>query len=462
MAETSPHNPADSSAYPRAVEPDDVVDATATPAVTAERTSWVRTVARAIWMILLSGAVLAAGYVGQKSLIAAKEEPAKRPAREKVSFVKTVPIAFGSYQPMLRLYGETVAGRKVELRALVAGDVKSVGDGLRDGGEVDAGALLLTINPFNFKGAVVETTAELAAARGRLDELKATAKSERDGLKRDREQLEIALKDVKRTSALVKRNAVSARLLDERNLVQSQRRQAVEQRENNIKVQAARVTQQEATITRLNWALEQARQRLAETKLVAPFNAYVSDVNADVGRLLGASDRVATLFDRDWIEARFVLTDQQFGRIVAASSEEGGTLIGRPVKVIWRVGDKPMTYPATITRVGATIAAGQGGVTMIARLKDPTTPIAIRPGAFVEVESSDRSYRAVARLPQTAVYNNKTVYVVKDGRLAARAVTVIGADEGFALVQGPELKAGDRVITTRLSTVGTGLKVEEL
>ncbi|MEO0618423.1 MAG: HlyD family efflux transporter periplasmic adaptor subunit [Pseudomonadota bacterium] len=434
-----------------------------TPSIagTQQRT-WQRTFARSVWMVLLAAAVLIGGVVGQRLLIAAKDEPPKRPAREKVSFVETTPIKFGTYQPDLRLFGETVAGRRVELRALVAGDVKSVGEGLRDGGEVEAGDLLLTINPFDYEGAIIETTAELAGAQGRLSELKATLQSERDALKRDREQLAIAEKDVKKTEALVRRNAVSERLLDERNLTLSQRRQAAETRQNALTVQAARITQQEATIKRLDWSLEQARKRLRDTKLSAPFNAYVSDVNADVGRLLGASDRVATLFDRDWIEARFVLTNAQYGRLVAASQADGSPLIGRPVKVIWRVGETPIAYDAKVKRIGATIATGQGGVTMIARIETPTAPVAIRPGAFVEVELADRKYRDVARVPQTALYNNDTVYVVEDARLKSQAVSVVGTDGAFVLVQGKDLKAGDNIITTRLSTVGDGLKVEEL
>ncbi|MEL6290067.1 MAG: efflux RND transporter periplasmic adaptor subunit [Pseudomonadota bacterium] len=419
-------------------------------------------VARVLWMALLTGAVLFAGYYGEQRLIAAQEEPRKRPAREKVSFVNTVPVAFGTYQPTLQLFGETTAGRRVEMRALVAGDVQSVGAGLRDGGEVKRGDVLLTINPFDYEGAVVETTAELAAARGRLDELKAALKSERDALERDREQLAIAEKDVRKTRALVQRNAVSERLLDERTLTRSQRQQATEQRENAINVQTARITQQEATIERLEWSLRQAKKKLADTKLIAPFDAYVSDVNADVGRLLGASDRVATLLDEDWIEARFVLTNAQYGRLVGAAREDGMQLIGMPVTVIWRVGDAPLRYAAKITRIGATIAAGQGGVTMIARIDTPTEPVPLRPGAFVEVELADRRYANVVRLPQTSLYDGNTVYVVEENRLAPRKVTLVGTDGAFVLVQSDGLSDGASVITTRLSNVGEGIKVEVL
>ena len=179
---------------------------------------------------------------------------------------------------------------------------------------------------------------------------------------------------------------------------------------------------------------------------------------------MSVSDRVATLFDRDWIEAKFVLSDPQFGRITAALAGDGQSadLVGRSVKVFWRVGGEPVQFDARIVRIGATIASDQGGVTIFARLNTPTQPVAIRPGAFVEVHVSDRRYTNVVRLPQTSIYDNNTVYVVKGDRLEARTVRVVGADGTFALVQGQNLEAGDKVVQTRLSTIGTGVKVEEL
>ena len=81
----------------------------------------------------------------------------------------------------------------------------------------------------------------------------------------------------------------------------------------------------EAQAARLENSIERASRRLVETDLTAPFPAYVTDVTGTVGRMVGSNDKVATLIDREWIEARFNLTDDQFGRIVAKRR-----LSGRP------------------------------------------------------------------------------------------------------------------------------------
>jgi multidrug efflux pump subunit AcrA (membrane-fusion protein) len=108
------------------------------------------------------------------------------------------------------------------------------------------------------------------------------------------------------------------------------------------------------------------------------------------------------------------VNDQHAGtspRIV--SSEQ--TLVGREVKVLWHVGDKPVQYKARIERVGAEIAAEKGGVEIYARIVNPNKPTPIRPGAFVEVRMPDRAYERVTSLPQTSLYGNR-VYVIKIGR----------------------------------------------
>ena len=95
--------------------------------------------------------------------------------------------------------------------------------------------------------------------------------------------------------------------------------------------------------------MRQSERRLSETRLVAPFDAYVSDANAEVGRLLNVNDRVATLIDRNWIEIRFTLTDRQYGQIVS----QEGTVVGRKIDVRWRLGSRVLSYPARIERGGS-------------------------------------------------------------------------------------------------------------
>jgi RND family efflux transporter MFP subunit len=358
---------------------------------------------------------------------------------------------------MLRLYGQTVAGRKVELRSLVAGEIVAVSDNLREGAPVQAGEVLLEIDQFDYQGALEEARANLAEAEAKLGESAARIASERDALARASEQLELARRDLERARELRGRGTLSERAVDDRVLVVSQREQAVEQRTNNLRIEEAREQQQRAANARLEWRVRQAERNLADTKLTAPFDAYVQGVAAQVGRTLNANDVIATLLDRTWIEVRFSLSDQQFGRIL----EGDGDIVGRPVSVNWRIGSEPVTYAGTIERIAPQIASESGGVDVYARLRGNSHLAALRSGAFVEVEIPDRVYRGVARLPDTAIYGTDRIYVINDGRLAARQVDVVGYDGADVLVRG-ELTDGERVIVSRISEAGEGLLVEEV
>ncbi|MFY0614431.1 MAG: efflux RND transporter periplasmic adaptor subunit [Hyphomicrobiaceae bacterium] len=412
---------------------------------------------RGFFQLLLPILVVAGGVAGYQYLKATKPEAPKRQAKPNVYAISTVPVEFGTVQPQLRLFGNTVAGRQVEIRSLVAGQVVVTSDDLRDGGKIESGATILSIDPFNFKADLQDNAAQAAEATARIAELKASLAVERGNLKFAREQAALARTDLNRAQPLLRRGAITERVVDDRRLILNQRRQAVTQMENNIKVWEARVSQQEATIRRLETARLRAAQRLSETKLVAPFNAYVTDVGAQVGRMVSVNDRVATLIDRDWIEVAFTVTDRQFGRL--ARGADG--IEGRQVEVRWNVGDTPLVYMAKIDRVGANVSSQAGGVQLFARVDNPSQGVGLRPGAFVEVRVPDTEFSKVARLPSSAVFDGKSVFIIQDGKLASRKVSIISTEGSDVLVRGA-LQAGDKVMTTRLSLPGDGVRVKEV
>ena len=416
-----------------------------------------RRLTRGFFQLLLPLLVIAVGIGGYQYLLATKPEAPKRSAKPLIYAVHTVPVRFDTVQPKLKLFGATVAGRQVEIRSLVAGQVKATSDGLRDGGEIEAGATILAIDPFNYKANLQEIDAQIAESYAKGKEFEAAIANERSNLKFAKAQAALAATDLNRAQPLSQRGAVTERAVDQRRITLSQRRQAVSLIENNINVWQARLAQQDAAARRLKTARRRAAQRLSETELTAPFNAYVTAVGAQIGRMVGVNDRVATLIDKDWIEVAFTVTDRQFGRLAAAS----GGIEGRAVEVRWNVGDKPLIYAAKIDRVGANVNSQAGGVQLYARIDDPTSGVGLRPGAFVEVLVPGSAFNDVVRLPSTAVFDGNTVFVVADGKLASRKVSVVSTTGADVLVRGA-LKAGEKVMRTRLSLPGDGVRVKSM
>lgn len=409
---------------------------------------------RLLLQAVLPLALLAGAFALYQYLLATKPTVQSSAPQEAAAPVRAVTVRHSSYQPGLTLYGETVAGREVQLRALVAGEVIEASLDLREGGIVAKGDLLLRIDPFDYEIALAEVRAQIAETRARITESEAQIRAEKAALARAREQLAIAQRDVERAERLTGTGAVSQQTLDQRRLTVSQRQDAVEQRDISLSVQEARASQQRAALDRLQASRRAAERSLRDTRLIAPFNAYVGEPSAEVGKTLSTNDPVATLIDQSWIEVRVTLSDTQYGRIIRASDD----IIGRPVEVRWRIGGEPFSYEAEIVRVGARIASSSGGVNVYARIKQPLEPTPLRPGAFVEVRVPDIRYQDVVRLPQTALYSNDHVYVIKDGRLERRSVTPLGGTDGSVLVRG-DLQDGEPVAANRLARPGDGVKV---
>ncbi len=413
-------------------------------------------VVRRIVGVLLPLVIVAAAVVGYRGLVASKKtiEPLK--VVEKSWPVSTVPVVIDNQTPELRLYGEAVAGRQVDMRTLVMGEIIETGENFKLGGIIKKGDMLVEVDAFEYVAALEEAQGSLLEAEARLLEYNARVQLEIAQLEVARFQLDLAEKDLKRAVKLKKQGSISQKAVDDREVTLSLRRQAIAQRTSNIEIERARASQQAAVIERLKTAVRRAQRSLRNTRLIAPFDAYVAKVDGEVGRFVSANDRVATLIDSRQIDVRFSLSDGQYGRIIA----DAGTVIGRPVRVIWRVGINSYDFAGKIERVSAQISASNGGIDVFARLDLKSAKTPLRTGAFVEVYLKDRTYKNVARLPETSLYDNNRVYVIEAGRLVEKKVELVGYAGSDVLVRGA-LKPGEKLLSSRLSAPVNGLLVVE-
>ena len=113
-----------------------------------------------------------------------------------------------------------------------------------------------------------------------------------------------------------------------------------------------------------------------------------------------------------------------------------------------------------IERVGAEIRSERGGVEVYARIGARQGASALRPGAFVEVRVPDQIYSQTVRLPETAVYGGAYVFVIEEGRMRRRDVT-IAAFTGSDVLIANGLDGGESVLMTQIADARDGLKIVE-
>lgn len=408
--------------------------------------------ARRFARILLPLLILAAALVVAAYLRATRPEVAAEPARERSWPVAVVEAEVAPARPLYHLDGELVAGRVAALRPRVGGTLVMVADALRDGGAVPRGMLLARVDPFDYEAAVTEREADLREARARVQELEVELEAERTQVGRDREQLELARRDLRRKETLFGQGAIPQKTLDDARLLASQREQALTARQQAVSRLEAKLEQARAGVARAESALSRARRDLADTELRAPFDAFLEEVEAAEGREVSQNDRLARLIAAREMEVRFHMPDRIYGRLL------GDALAGRAIRVHWRAGGGEQSFDATVSRIDSRIRGASGGVDVFARLTGLGLDSPLRPGAFVSVEVPGRRYADVVRLPERALHDGPAVYVVAEGRLQRRDVEVVARAGGDVLVRG-DLADGERVVLTRFPEIAEGLKV---
>tara|TARA_A100001037_G_scaffold279092_1_gene280605 strand:- start:612 stop:1844 length:1233 start_codon:yes stop_codon:yes gene_type:complete len=396
-------------------------------------------------ILLLS--ILTAGM-----LKATKQDASISSHEQRVWSVDVVPVKIEDVRPRLRLYGEVVAGRQINVRSLSMGVVASVGANFVDGASVREGEKLLFVDSFTHSRRLSEQKALLAEARARNGELSAAQKSIALLLEEDRRQLDIIERDFRRYEQL-KTGIVSEQTMDEKRLAVSRARESFLARDQQLLSIGAQIDQQKAIIDRYRAAMERAEEDLKDTKVFAPFDGYLTDIRAAEGMHLNIGDPLAKLIDAERLEVKVFLSNAQFGRAFSESP------IFLPLKVTWNVGGTEFIFDAVVDRMESQINSSLGGVHVYGRLSGEASEGLLRPGAVVNILAQDRLYEQVARLPEGVLHNDGTVYVVAGGRLNRRSVTLVGRDDNHVLVQG-ELVEGELVAVTRFDGTMDGLAVK--
>ena len=400
-------------------------------------------------IVIIAAAVAGAGYLKATRPVVEPTLP-----EERVWPVSVVSAARVDAQPELRLYGEIVAGREVELRPLVAGTVIDVGPRFLNGGVVRAGELLVAIDPFDYRADVDEFEARIAESKARIAEIGATITATNQIIAHDREQLALSRADVDRREKLAGTAAVSKKALDDSRLALSRSEQQLLTRGELVNRLAAQADEEQAVLARWKVSLSRARRDLERTRLVAPFDGFLIDTETAIGKRVGVGDRIARLIDAGRLEAKFHLSDRAFARLLAAGGYQG-----RSARVVWRLAGNDIVHDAVIDRLESEIDATSGGVELYARLDGVGTDTVLRPGAFVEVRVPDRTYADVVRLPERALHRDDTVYTVVDDRLEPRKVEVVVRSGEDVFVRG-DLAPDDRIVTVRFPEIGPGVRVE--
>ncbi len=374
------------------------------------------------------------------------------PSRERVYAVTVTEATAETVSPVLEAFGEVVSRRTLEIRSAVGGMVVALGDNFAEGGRVERGQMLVTIDSTNLEDAVSLARADLADAEAELSNAQAILELERDDLANARRQAELREAAFARQQDLRDRGIGTATALETAALAASSAEQAVLAARSSVNAAEARGASAGTALDRARIALAEAERNLNEAVIRADFAGALADVAALEGRLVTTNEQIATLVDPDALEVSFRLSTAQYARLLDAK----GDLTDAEVSVSLDVAGLDLIATGRIARESAAVGEGQTGRLIFASLD---RAVGLRPGDFVTVSIREPEIEGVARLPATAISGSDTVLILgEEDRLVERSVEVVRRQGDTILVSAYGLE-GAEVVTERAPTLGAGIRV---
>jgi len=426
----------------------------------------------AVIIPLLAGAAVAAW------LIAGRTPPQREAVVEQTTAVAALAAPRVAWRPRATGYGSARAARTWRGVAELSGSIVWRNPDLDTGTILPRGARLFQIDRTDYRLAVAEAEAAIAADEARLKELVTRAANLDSSLDIERRRLEVAERELDRLRTLFERGTAPRSDVDRQETAYLQQRQAVQELRNSISQIPTERQRLDAELARDKARLAQARSNLPKTAVKAPFDFRVSAVDAEVGQYVRVGETLASGDAVSATEVEAEIPINEFRAILdpqrrpdtppqTADLDELLGAMGLTARVRLRAtaGTEPTaTWPARVDRVSDAIDPRTRTVGLVVTVDDPYAqarppeqPPLVK-GMYVEVRVCAPARREAVVVPRTAIHDGRIYVADEQDRLDVRAVE-IGFEHGDFAVVGSGLAPGERVVISDPVPAIDGMKL---
>lgn len=308
-------------------------------------------------------------------------------------------------QESLQAIGSLRADQTARISPEIAGNVEEVA--FTEGETVAAGDVLVKLDD---------------------DKLQDQYQSRKFSLEESRATLENARRTYNRNQRLQERDMISAQELDN----------------SRANFETAR-----ARVNRLESQVQEARERLEDATIRAPFTGSVGSKEVDSGNYVQPGTTLTTLYRLNPLEVRFTVPGRFVGRVQTGQ------------KIRLHVSSQPDTaFPGDVYFVSPSIREQTRDLLVKARVQNPN--FSLKPGAFARVELIVETLKDRPVIPAEALIATREGYIVftVQNGTAKRTPVEIGLRQPELVEVRKGLSVGDRVITSGHLSVSDGSPVE--
>jgi RND family efflux transporter MFP subunit len=376
--------------------------------------------------IILPLAAVAVAIVVMATMIKMKPAPETRIPEPPLPMVRVMDVQLQDMTLTVNSQGTVSPRTESVLLPEVAGRVIEVSPSFVPGGFFEKGELLLRIDPFDYRQAVVQTRSAVAQAELRL----ATELAEAEVARKEWDELGKG-------------------------------------KPTPLTLREPQVAEAEAALASARAALENTERNLERTSILAPYAGRVRQKQVDVGQYVSPGNPLATIYSVDYAEIRLPLPDDDLAFVDLPLDYRDEASRGRGPEVTLRADFAGRTFSWTgrIVRTEGEIDARSRMVHAVARVSNPYArgadpdrpPLAA--GMYVEAEIAGRPVENVVLIPRAAIRPNDIVLVVdEEDRLRFRPVEILRATSEHAIVSSG-LADGERICISSLTAVTDGMRV---
>lgn len=339
---------------------------------------------------------------------------------------------------------------KVEWQAIaeVTGKIIYRHPNLEKGRVMDAGTVILKIDPLDYELTLAQAEADLRSSQAQLAKLVQEDENLKSTLKIEKNRLVISKKEVTRKEELRRKGLTSQSELDLEKQSWLSNQKTVQDIENQLFILP---NERNVTLAQLyvnESRVAEAKRSLEKTVITLPIDVRISNVDIEQNQVvnLQQSMLVAYGIEKVEVDAQVALHDMQV--LASSLTQYTAHADGRPradqlaltANIQLSSGSFQQLWPAKVTRISDTVSVTQATVGVIIEVEQdysalvPESAPPLVNGMFVEAKIEGQANLHWI-IPERALHGDK-IYTVDNNALKIQTVIVLFRRDGRVVVEG--------------------------
>jgi len=411
------------------------------------------------WFLVAAGVLLVGLALYQGWGFTQKRAGTQRAARMEVP-VQVTPVVSKPLTYSIKVTGDILPLMQVDLFPKVSGYLERIP--VHIGDLMKQGQVIAQIDQTDFLNKVKEIEAKVAQAKAQLTEIQTGTRTEElrqaeEAVKQAQSRFDNANLQHERVEALYRREVISKKERDlaDMECTVAEAQLASSQQQFKLLREGARQEvrdSSQAKLSEMEAILEQERNHLKDTKIVAPFRGEISRKYVDAGALVSPSTPLVNLVYTETL------------KIVANVLEKDIPLLKAGMKAKIRVESYPeKVFEGRVEKINSALDLSTR--TLQAEIYIPNSDRFLKPGMFANVEVVLLEKPQTLVIPREAVMgagSEISVFVV-EGKRAVRKPVALGYEQDRMVEILKGLNEGDQVVIKgqQLIKDGSAIRVVE-